>query len=228
MGRSLAHRRRWRGLCGSVHRRTAQAEHRASCCHCTIGSARSSTRSISCFRRSRAVPAPEPRALFLQGYERVGNVQLSLELRVALRELDVASFRLGELRLATGLLCGEARRAALGHCLQGSPDRAARTGLTLTLWSSCGIRNTEWLGHDLRSILRPSVLRFPGGAVSNDVGTGGCDLGCPPQLCGFGSLEAGFATLGAAQIQRRDPPRTSDRLVASTEVETMAELNPSR
>jgi hypothetical protein len=35
------------------------------------------------------------------------------------------------------------------------------------------IRDLNWFGHGLRAILRRSVLRFPGGAVSRDTGTGG-------------------------------------------------------
>jgi len=34
-------------------------------------------------------------------------------------------------------------------------------------------RNLGWLGHVLKTILRPSVQRYPGATVSGDVGTEG-------------------------------------------------------
>ena len=56
----------------SVARLTPNAAHAAATD--TSGSVRSSTRSISCPRRSRAVPAPEARALFLERNENVGDM----------------------------------------------------------------------------------------------------------------------------------------------------------
>jgi hypothetical protein len=68
--------------------------------------------------------------------------------------------------------------AAFGHRLQGALSLAERTPLALALHCAFRIRDTDWLGHDLSSILRPLLLRFPGGAVSNDVGTLGSVEAC--------------------------------------------------
>jgi hypothetical protein len=56
--------------------------------------------------------------------------------------------------------------------------RFAPTGgwLLILRWAASS-RITEWFGHDPLPILRPLVLMFPGGAVSNDVGTLG-----PPEV----------------------------------------------
>lgn len=55
--------------------------------------------------------------VFLEGYEHVGDMELSLELRVALQEFHVAPLGLGETRLAARLLrcqAGSAVRTELG------------------------------------------------------------------------------------------------------------------
>jgi hypothetical protein len=67
---------------------------------------------------------------FLQGYEHVGDVQLALELGVALHELHVEPLRLRELGLATGLL-GRQASCAVGAEL-GAPGRQLRAVDALT------------------------------------------------------------------------------------------------
>jgi hypothetical protein len=93
----------------------------------------------------------------LEGYEHIRDVQLALELGVALHELHVEPLRFGELGLATGLL-GPQSSCAMGSEL-GAPCRKVRAvdaltskqGLQRTTLSACqaGVglfHETELLG----------------------------------------------------------------------------------
>ena len=64
----------------------------------------------------------------MESYEHVCDVQLSLELGIALHECDVDSLGLGELRFATGLL-GNEDRCTVGAELHAPCDEPSELAL---------------------------------------------------------------------------------------------------
>lgn len=112
-------------------------------------------------RRSAELRAPRPQ-------ERAVDA-LSSKQRFQVASLAARQAGVGLLHDAE--LVGSAKDSAgsLRHGLEGSAARAGLSALALRRGVSVG--DSGWFRHDLRSILRPSVIRFRGGAVSHDVGT---------------------------------------------------------